>query len=79
MNEDEFVSTGWHWQYGWLRRPELDGEEGYCYEDPEGDLVYTQHPRHRKHMRLTCWQDSECGETYLAISHVPCGAPKYER
>lgn len=73
---DQIVSTGWHWQYGWLRRPELDDANGYCYEEPDGDRVYTPSLRHRKAMRLTCWLDAETGEKYLAISHVPCGMHK---
>jgi len=54
----------------------MDDANGYCYEEPDGDLVYTQSLRHRKAMRLTCWVDAITGEKYLAISHVPCRAHK---
>lgn len=76
---DKPLSTGWHWQYGWLRRPEMDDANGYCYEEPDGDLVYTRALRHRKAVRLACWLDEKTGEKYLAISHVPCRVHKLAR
>lgn len=79
MPDDRLVSTGWHWQYGWLRRPELDDDNGYCYEEPDGSHVFTPLLRHRRAMRLACWFDQELNENYLCISHVPCKASKYAR
>ena len=64
-----YLNTGWHWEYGWLRRPELDGQHGYCYEEPDGDLVFTPATRHRKACRLSAWDDN--GERFLILSHVP--------
>ena len=79
MTDDTLISSGWHWQYGWMRRPELDDNNGYCYEEPDGNLVFTPLLRHRKAMRLACWFDHELQENYLVISHVPCAASKYAR
>jgi len=76
---DKLISTGWHYQYGWMRRPELDDANGYCYEEPDGSLVFSQHLRHRKALRLACMFDVEAQENYLTISHVPCGASKFAR
>lgn len=78
-NEDKLISTGWHWQYGWLRRPELDNEDGYCYEEPDGNLVFSPLLRHRKALRLSCWYDAKIGENYLVLNHAPCKASKYVR
>ena len=37
-----YQSCGPHWTYGWLRRPEMDShDEGYCYEAPDGLLIYS--------------------------------------
>ena len=48
-----YLSTGPHWTYGWLRRPELDTiEEGYCYEAPDGDLIFSTDPNHEEVMVL---------------------------
>lgn len=77
--DDTLVSSGWHWEYGWLRRPELDDANGYCYEDPDGNLVFTHSLRCRKAMRLSCWEDAETGERYLAISHVPCKLHRFAK
>lgn len=79
MTDDKLISSGWHWQYGWLRRCELDNQDGYCYEEPDGNLVFTPLLRHRKAMRLTCWFDEELQEYYLTINHAPCAASKYAR
>ena len=79
MTTHTLVSTGWHWQYGWLRRPDLDDANGYCYEEPDGDLVYTQSLRHRKALRLACWREEDTGETYLAMCHAPCKTHRLAR
>ena len=80
---DKLINTGWHWEYGWLRRPELDDQNGYCYEEPDGDLVYTAEPRHRKAVRLNLWEEPEkfLGQPirYVAISPVPCRAHRLAR
>ena len=73
---DKVISTGWHHQYGWLRRPELDDANGYCYEEPDGGLVYTPHARHRRKVRLACRFDEDAQENYLSISYVPCSVPR---
>jgi hypothetical protein len=48
-----YQSCGPHWTYGWLRRPEMDShDEGYCYEAPDGDLIYSTDPSHEEVMML---------------------------
>lgn len=79
MTEDKLISTGWHWQYGWMRRPDCDDANGYCYEEPDGNLVFTPQLRHRKALRLACWFDAELQENYLTLNHVPCAVSKYAK
>ena len=57
-----------------LRRPELDEEYGFCYEMPDGDLVYTVEPRFARAMRVAIWQTPD-GERYVTLAHAP--APKH--
>lgn len=65
--QDKTISIGPHWQYGWLRRPELDEPIGYAYEEPDGDIVYIQRKSAMKWVRLRCMQDSKTGEKYLCL------------
>lgn len=78
MSKDTMIDTIWHWQAGWLRRPEMDDENGYCYEEPDGDLVYTPNKLHRKHLRLCIWE-TPTGQRYLALSKAPMPKPKFAR
>lgn len=73
---DTVISTGWHWTYGWLRRREEDKPYGFCYEDGDGDLVYTPSPIHRDKVYLECRQDAETGEKYLCFGKRPAFRPK---
>lgn len=66
--EDVLISKGWHWSYGWLRRPDEDNEDGYCYEDGDGDLIYTMRRDHHTACYLECYQDVFTGERYLTLS-----------
>lgn len=75
MTEDKLIDTIWHWQVGVLRRPEMDDENGYCYEEPDGDLIYSHDPRHKKNMRLCLWEMPD-GERYTTTSKVP--APRHK-
>lgn len=60
-----FQSTGPHWTYGWLRRTELDSaSDGFCYEAPNGDLVYSNQEDHEEIMILFEIIDGD-GERYL--------------
>ena len=68
--KDRVISRGYHWQYGWLRRPELDDENGYCYEEPDGDQVFSLQPHHVKNMHLTCYEDRKTKERYTALSKM---------
>ena len=48
-----YLSCGPHYTYGWLRRSELDSAEmGFCYEAPDGDLIYSTHEDHDEIMML---------------------------
>ena len=78
MTEDLLVSEGWHWSFGWLRRPELDtmtpngdplDEEHYCYETPEGDLVFSPFKHHKKKLRLGLYVETDTGERYVAMKN----------
>lgn len=64
---DKTISIGPHWQYGWLRRPELDEPIGYAYEEPDGDIVFIQRKSAMKWVRLRCMKDSITGEKYLCL------------
>ena len=68
MAEDKTISKGWHWEYGWLRRPELDEFVGYAYEEPDGDIVYISDPKAKKSVKLKCCED-KTGERYLCLYH----------
>jgi hypothetical protein len=59
------VRCGFHHTFGWLRRPELDNRDGYCYEAPDGDLIYRAMFHHDKGMVLYELIDAETGEHYL--------------
>lgn len=78
MSEDKLIGTVWHWNLGWLRRPEMDDENGYCYEEPDGDLVFTTCRLHKKNLRLCLWETPD-GERYTSISKAPMSKPRFAR
>lgn len=72
----EYLYSDWHWTFGWLRRPECDETYGYCYEEPDGDLVYFQDRSARNIVLLDVMVDHNTGDRYLCLSHrppIPCG------
>jgi hypothetical protein len=71
MGHDTFVKSGWHWQFGLLRRKDQDCEHGYCYEEPDGDLIFSGRSDHKKIMFLDCYKDSDTGEKYLCFNKLP--------
>ena len=71
MKDDEYVTSGWHYCFGWLRRPELDDENGYAYEEPDGDLIFTKRIGHSARVYLDCWRDSDTKERYLTFTRLP--------
>lgn len=75
---DHYIKSGWHWSFGWLRRPEMDEEFGFCYEDGDGDLIYTTRPEHKLICYLDCYQDQESGEKYLTLNPDPVSAKAFE-
>ena len=68
---DQLLKSGFHWSFGWLRRSELDDDNGYCYEECDGDLLYTSRPDHKTMCHLDCFRDSVTGEKYLVFSQGP--------
>jgi hypothetical protein len=71
---DKYIKSGWHWSFGWLRRPELDDEIGYCFEDGEGDLIFSQRTDHKLVCYLDCYEDSNTKERYLTMNRDPIAA-----
>jgi hypothetical protein len=71
MTDDTYVSSGWHYNYGWLRRPELDDANGYAYEEADGDLIFTNRITHSVRAYLDCWRDAKTGERYLMFTRLP--------
>jgi hypothetical protein len=71
MPDDKYISSGWHYRYGWLRRPELDDQNGYCYEEADGDLIFTKNIVHSIRVYLDCWRDGETGVKYLTFTRLP--------
>lgn len=72
--KDRLVSIGWHWNYGFLRRSELDNTEGYrgfCYEYPDGDMIYTEREDHEDVCFFNEWLDAETHEKYLTLDPRP--------
>jgi hypothetical protein len=70
-SQDKWIKSGWHWSFGWLRRQELDDENGYCFEDGDGDLIFTQRKDHHLVCYLDCWEDSVSHERYLTMNPEP--------
>ena len=68
IDRHRYVTSGWHWQFGWLRRPEKDDEYGYCYEEPDGDLLYFQRRSTKVAAFLDVMRDENTGEKYLCLS-----------
>ena len=63
---DKRISVGWHWTYGWLRRPECDEPFGYAYEEPDGDMVFISDVTAKKRVMLQCCED-QTGERYICL------------
>ena len=70
-SQDKWIKSGWHWSFGWLRRQELDDDNGYCFEDGDGDLIFTQRKDHHLVCYLDCWEDSVSHERYLTMNPEP--------
>lgn len=68
---DQLLKHGWHWSFGWLRRPELDKDGMYCYEEPDGDLVFSKRHEHKDQMYLDCRKDEFDGEVYTCLARIP--------
>lgn len=70
--EDEAISSGWHWTYGWTRRSEMDvGYSGYVYEDGDGNLMVFKDKIYKDGVYLQCCKDKESGEPYLRVMERP--------
>jgi len=80
MTKHYFRDRGWHWQFGWLRRSELDDEElGFCYEHPDGDLIYSTSDDHNIAMSLEKWYDPVADEEYLRLAKTTAPWSKLRR
>jgi hypothetical protein len=75
---DPIIKHGWHWSFGWLRRPEMDQQGMYCYEEPDGDLVLSAQPAHERAIYLDCREDLKTGKRYTCISHIPKRPMNYD-
>ena len=69
MVKDAVIRSGWHWQFGWLRRRDLDDENGYCYEEPDGDRLYFRDKENANMVYLDQRLDPRTGSHYLCLSH----------
>lgn len=67
VEKDKVTRSGWHWQFGWLRRPDMDDQHGYCYEEPDGDLVFFADKINRNMVYLDERIDHRTGDTYLCL------------
>ncbi len=68
--KDKLISIGWHWNYGFLRRSDMDNRDGYkgfCYEYPDGDMIYTERGDHATVAFFNEWLDGETNEKYLTL------------
>lgn len=63
-----YVESGWHWQFGWLRRPEMDDANGHCYEEPDGDLLFFAQRSTKVAAFLDVMIDDATGDKYLCLS-----------
>ena len=54
-----------------MRRPELDQNDMYCYEEPDGDLVFSKRREHQAQLYLDCRRDEELGENYTCLARIP--------
>lgn len=68
---DKVVRHGWHWSFGWLRRPELDQDNFFAYEMPDGDIVLTRREECKREMYIDGRLDENSGEVYPCISIYP--------
>ena len=69
MVKDKVIRSGWHWQFGWLRRRDRDNDDGYCYEEPDGDLLYFRDCENKNMVYLDQRLDPRTGSPYLCLSH----------
>jgi hypothetical protein len=67
---DKVIRSGWHWQFGWLRRRDLDDDNGYCYEEPDGDLLYFRDSENKNMVYLDQRLDHRTGSPYLCLNHA---------
>jgi hypothetical protein len=73
---DKLTKHGWHWTFGWLRRPELDQSGLYCYEEPNGDLVFTKKAEHKSSLYLDKRRDEDADVDYFCFARIPRRASK---
>ncbi len=74
MKPDPIINHGWYWSFGWLRRPELDQNSLYCYEEPDGQLWLAV----SKAVYLDSRRCVKTGELYCSPSVIPKRPMKYD-
>jgi hypothetical protein len=75
---DPIIKHGWHWEFGWLRRPENDQDGMFCYEEPDGDLILSARPAHEIAIYLDCRVDTKTGEKYTCFAKIPRKPMKHD-
>jgi hypothetical protein len=48
----------------------MDNHYGYCYEEPDGDLIFSNNPAHKNMAIFNCYQDKKTGEKYVSFAKV---------
>lgn len=73
---DKKIKSGWHWTFGWMRRPDYDTSNQFAYEGPDGEIIMSSMFVHRKNMYMAQYEDAETGELYVTDDPAPrvyCG------
>lgn len=68
---DSILRHGWHDTFGWLRRKEKDRPFSFCYEKPDGHLVYTGDPMHRDRAYIALMLDKDKQIVFTDFCYVP--------
>lgn len=63
------LRQGWHDTFGWLRRRDEDHPYGFCYEKPDGELLYSGDPLHRDRALVALIKD-DSGKAYITFCYT---------
>lgn len=67
----KIVKSGMHYSFGWMRHPEKDEPGSYCYEKPDGSLLYTTRRDHSVFAYVHQCVDEWSGETLFIMDSEP--------